>query len=43
LEHTAGFNYPIYFGFQAGHQKPNVALRFGMKAEIQDNQLFLPA
>jgi muramoyltetrapeptide carboxypeptidase len=43
LEHTAGFNYPIYFGFQAGHQKPNVAMRFGMKAEIKDNQLFLPA
>jgi muramoyltetrapeptide carboxypeptidase len=43
LEHTAEFNYPIYFGFQAGHQKPNVAMRFGMKAEIKDNQLFLPA
>ena len=43
LEHTAGFDYPIYFGFQAGHQKPNVAMRFGMKAVLKDNQLFLPA
>jgi muramoyltetrapeptide carboxypeptidase len=43
LEHTAAYDYPIYFGFQAGHQKPNVALRLGMKAEIKDNQLFLPA
>lgn len=43
LEHTERFDYPIYFGFEAGHQKPNVALRFGMKAEIKDNQLFLPA
>jgi muramoyltetrapeptide carboxypeptidase len=43
LEHTAAYDYPIYFGFQAGHQKPNVALRLGMKAEIKDNQLFLHA
>lgn len=43
LEHTEGYDYPVYFGFQAGHQKPNVALRFGMKAEIKDNQLLLPA
>jgi muramoyltetrapeptide carboxypeptidase len=43
LEHTADFDYPVYFGFQAGHQKPNVGMRFGMKAEIKDNQLLLPA
>ena len=43
LEHTARFDYPIYFGFQAGHQKPNVAMRFGMKAVLKDNQLFLQA
>lgn len=43
LEHTEGNDYPVYFGFQAGHQKPNVAMRFGMKAEIKDNQLLLPA
>ena len=43
LEHTQNFNYPIYFGFQAGHQKLNVAMRFGMNAEITDNQLLLRA
>ena len=43
LEHTAAYDYPVYFGFQAGHQKLNVAMRFGMKAEIKDNQLLLPA
>ena len=43
LEHTQEFNYPIYFGFQAGHQKLNVAMRFGMHAEIKDNQLLLLA
>jgi len=43
LEHTVEYGYPIYFGFQAGHQKPNVALRLGMDAEIKDNQLLLPA
>lgn len=42
-EHTAAYDYPVYFGFQAGHQKPNVAMRFGMKTEIKDNQLLLPA
>lgn len=43
LEHTQDFDYPIYFGFEAGHQKPNKALRLGMEAHIRDNQLFLPA
>jgi muramoyltetrapeptide carboxypeptidase len=43
LEHTDLYDYPIYFGFSAGHQKPNVALRLGMNAEIKDNQLLLPA
>jgi len=43
LEHTEAYDYPVYFGFQAGHQKPNVAMRLGMKAEIKDNQLLLPA
>lgn len=43
LEHIEGFEYPVYFGFQAGHQQPNVALRLGMDAEIRDNQLLLPA
>lgn len=43
LEHTSEYDYPIYFGFSAGHQKPNVALRLGMYAEIKDNQLLLPS
>jgi muramoyltetrapeptide carboxypeptidase len=41
LEHTSRYGYPIYFGFEAGHQKPNKAMRFGMTAEIKDNQLLL--
>lgn len=43
LDHTQEYNYPIYFGFKAGHDKPNCALRLGMKALIKDNQLLLPA
>lgn len=43
LEHTKHYDYPIYFGFEAGHQKPNKGLRLGMEVQIQDNQLFLPA
>ena len=42
-EHTKDYDYPIYFNFDAGHQKPNRAMRFGMDAEIKDNQLLLPA
>jgi len=43
LEYTKDFDYPIYFGFEAGHQKPNKALRFGMDAYIKKNELILPA
>ncbi|MBT8326175.1 MAG: LD-carboxypeptidase [Bacteroidia bacterium] len=43
LEHTKNYNYPIYFGFEAGHQQPNKALRLGMNAIIRDNQLILSA
>jgi muramoyltetrapeptide carboxypeptidase len=43
VEHIGGFDYPIYFGFEAGHQKPNKAMRFGMPAEIKDNRLLLHA
>lgn len=42
-EHTKDYNYPIYFGLQAGHTKPNLAFRLGMNAHISDNKLFLPA
>ena len=43
VEHTKDYNYPIYFGLQAGHTKPNFALRLGMNAYIRDNKLFLPS
>lgn len=43
LEHTQDFDYPVYFGFEAGHQKPNRALRLGMQAHIKDNTLILPS
>ncbi len=43
LEHTKDFDYPVYFGFEAGHQKPNKALRLGTDVQIRNNQLFLPA
>ena len=43
LEHTAEYGYPIYFGFEAGHQKLNKALRFGLHADIKDNRLLLPS
>jgi muramoyltetrapeptide carboxypeptidase len=43
FEHTEIYDYPIYFGFEAGHMKPNRALRFGMKTEIKDNKLILSA
>lgn len=43
LQHTQEFGYPIYFDLQAGHCQPNVALRFGLQAEIKNNQLLLLA
>lgn len=43
LEHTCEYDYPIYFGLNAGHTQPNQALRLGMNVYIQDNTLFLPA
>ncbi len=43
LEYTQGYNYPVYFGFEAGHQKPNRAMRFGTEAIIKDNTLILTA
>lgn len=43
LEHTSSYGYPIYFGLNAGHQQPNLALRLGTKAILKDNQLILPS
>lgn len=43
FEHIKEFDYPVIFGFQAGHLDHNVALRFGMKATLTHNQLILPS
>jgi muramoyltetrapeptide carboxypeptidase len=41
LEHIAEYSYPVYFGFPAGHCKPNMPLRLGIKAIIEGNELIL--
>lgn len=38
-EHVKQFEYPVYFGFEAGHQSPNLALPFGINASIENNCL----
>jgi muramoyltetrapeptide carboxypeptidase len=43
LEHTREYNYPIYFGLEAGHIERNAALRLGMECKINDNSLILPS
>ena len=42
-DHTKDYDYPVYFGLDAGHTQPNLSLRLGMNANIRDNTLFLPA
>jgi muramoyltetrapeptide carboxypeptidase len=42
-DHTKTYDYPVYFGLDAGHTQPNLSLRLGMNAYIRDNTLFLPA
>ena len=32
--HTAEYNYPICYGFPSGHEKRNVALRFGAEVKL---------
>lgn len=39
LEHVGEYEYPVYFGVEAGHLSPNLALPFGVNAEIKDNQI----
>jgi muramoyltetrapeptide carboxypeptidase len=39
LGHVDTYGYPVYFGFDAGHLSPNLALPFGQIAEIKDNTL----
>lgn len=33
-EHTSYFGFPVCFGFPSGHDKKNIALRFGSKVEL---------
>lgn len=35
LEAVASYDYPVLFGFPAGHQPLNLALRFGMPLQLQ--------
>jgi muramoyltetrapeptide carboxypeptidase len=42
-EHTSAYSYPVYYGLEAGHTKPNRALRLGKTAIIEDNKLILPS
>lgn len=42
-EHVKDMEYPVYFGLKAGHMQPNLAMRFGKLAMIDDNRLILPA
>jgi len=39
-EHAEKFNIPVAFNFPAGHQKPNVALRFGAEVELRVEENF---
>jgi len=39
LEHVKGYNYPVYFGFPAGHISPNLALPFGATVSVNKNRL----
>ncbi len=36
--HTKDFNYPICFGFAAGHEKKNLALKFGAEVLLSVNE-----
>ena len=39
LSHVVEYGYPVYFGFEAGHLSPNLALPFGQQVQIKDNRL----
>lgn len=42
-EHVLSYPFPFRFGAPFGHISPNLALRFGMTARIEGNQLILPS
>lgn len=39
LEHVQEFDYPVYFGFPAGHLRKNLALPFGVASSVKNNRL----
>jgi len=38
-EHVSEYNYPVYFGFHAGHLSPNLALPMGQKISIEKDTI----
>lgn len=38
-EHVKDYDYPVYFGFSAGHVSPNLALPMGQEVEIENNTI----
>ena len=40
-EHVNEYDYPVYFGFDAGHVARNLALPFGPEARIENNALIV--
>ena len=37
-EHLSGYDFPVYFGFPAGHQELNLAMPFGAKCAVEANK-----
>ena len=40
-DHVKAYDYPVYFGFPAGHISPNLALPFGKVVSIKNNTLIV--
>lgn len=40
MDAVAEYNYPVAFGFEAGHQQPNKPLIFGRRAQLSVNKNF---
>jgi len=41
LSHVQDLGYPVYFGVDAGHVSPNLALPFGVQVQINENTLII--